>query len=786
MLIKKSFLDLVSDKRRAIISLLAILIGTMSFGIITFSYHIIKRELVSVYDAITPASASLSVNKIDPQLLELTTNFSGIDTFEQRSYCKLRVQTADNKWKTLELFACQDFSSLKMNKITSIKGNFNPGLDELLIERDAIGVANASIGDNITIELPSGIIKTLPITGVVADISLHPASIHDTVYAYVSYDTLETMGLAGNKIDFITTGEKYDRDNILKISNEYIKLLQDNGYIVSGLEISETPGISMHLEEYNSSLFLLQIFSFVMFLFGCMIMSNLISSIISNQTRQIGVLKSFGTATTKIMISYLLSFFVLILATVAISLPFSIQLSVWLSTGLMGIANLRPSSTSISGYLYLLYCCMAMLIPMIIAFFPIKRGVAITVKDALNDYGLHSSHKNTRLIKFTFISRPILLSLRNALRRKNRFILNVITLTLAGALFVSVLISILSIKNTLSANMDAWKFNYQIISGTNYNNGDRELNNIVDSLPNVVSYENWKNSSGMLIYSDGQIRNSYAIVAPPDHSNMFDPEIMADRWINDKDTNQVVVSHKFLATESGYKIGDTIKLQLGNRMSAFTIVGTVKDLGSVVIYMNESTFKNEIPVDHQYTNIKFDLAIKGKRKTIYKNTEQVLKESGLIILQSQSKTDLKNIISGHYNITLQTFLFIAVMLVIVSGFGLAATMNVQTSERRKEIGIMKSMGATKKQIIKIITSESIFIGLLSWLASIFLGIPLSIISVYIFGRVIIDTPLTLALSTFVIAYIIWFTLILLVGYRASSSCAKRAAHKSIRNSLSIE
>ena len=71
---------------------------------------------------------------------------------------------------------------------------------------------------------------------------------------------------------------------------------------------------------------------------------------------------------------------------------------------------------------------------------------------------------------------------------------------------------------------------------------------------------------------------------------------------------------------------------------------------------------------------------------------------------------------------MQTFMLIIAMLVVVSGFGLAATMNTQTSERIKEIGIMKEMGAVKKQIRKIVTAESIFIALMSWGVAVLLGI----------------------------------------------------------------
>lgn len=784
LLFKKIMRDLFRDKRRAAFSILAILIGTMAFGIITFSYEIISRELVSVYDTINPASGSIMVDRADDKLMTLTDNFDGIAAYEQKAYHELRVQTGENEWKTLELFAADNFSALKINKITSEEGSFQPTGGETLIERDAMKVAGTEIGDTLAISLPDGSTKDLMVTGIVADIGLHPASIHDTVYAYISYDTLASMGLTGNKIDFIITGDRYDRERILTISNDYIKMLEQNGYVVTNLEISNTPGVSMHLDEYESALFLLQIFSFVTFLFGCMIMSSLISSIISGQTRQIGILKGIGATTGKTIGAYMLTFCTLIVCVAAISLLLSTILAGGLSSALMGFGNMRPEDTDIPTYLYVIYCSLALFVPMIIAFFPIRRGINISVKDAVNYYGINADEKAIKLPEPKFLPRPVLLSLRNALWRKKRFLLNVAILSVAGTMFISVVTAVLSIQSTLTKNLDTWKFDYHCFTNSVYE--DKELDAIMANIPNMINYENWGAGNGMLVSDNGEITGTYPILSPANDSTMAEPEIMDGRWITNSDTNQIVLSHKFFASEPDYHIGSTILLQIGNDIQEFIIVGSMKDFGQTTIYMNKNGFRKYVPVKNRLSNIKIKLNITGRRKAVYRATEVALKEQGVLILQCQSKADLNAIASGHFAVTVQTFLFIICMLVIVSGFGLAATMNVQTTERIKEIGIMKAIGATKKQITKIITSESILISFISWVISVLFGIPLSMLSVYIFGNIILETPLQFSVLSMVISYVIWLVLTFAVGYFASRSCAKRAANMSIKNSLTLE
>jgi len=450
----------------------------------------------------------------------------------------------------------------------------------------------------------------------------------------------------------------------------------------------------------------------------------------------------------------------------------------------MGISNLRPVDTTIPLYLYGVYCGLALVVPMIIAFFPIRRGVSISVKDALNDYGVNVGGQSMKLPEPKFLFRPVLLSIRNALRRKKRFVLNAAILSITGALFVSIVTTMLSMQVTLSKNLDTWKFDYQVITNTAYS--DSELSEIIAEIPNVKGYENWGNSNGIVMNDNGELTNSYPIQSPPDNSTMIEPDLLEGRWITGDDINQIVVSHNFFKSEPGYKLGDTLTMQIGNQIGEFVIVGSMKDFGTTTVYMSENGYIQYVPTENRLSNIKLSLNMARRSNTTYKATEAALKEQGVTILQTQSKADLNAIVSGHYTVTMQTFLLLIFMLVIVSGFGLAATMNTQTSERTKEIGIMKAMGAAKKQITKIVTAESIFIGLISWGVSVLIGIPLGITGVYAFGSFILETPLGFSIASLLMSYVIWLLLILAIGYFASRACAKRAAKMSIRDSLAFE
>jgi len=784
-LYKKVIRDLFKDKRRAILSLLAILIGTMMFGIAMFANQIVPREINDTYMAMTPASAYIIVDRVDDNLIALTENFDGIASFEQRAFYQLRAQVGENEWAPFHLFSAENFDELQINQLEHEQGLTNPEFGEMLIERSATGIANATMGDTLPVVLPNGDTRDLPITGVVGDITVRQqANLHRIVQAYVSHETLLDMGLEVNRIDFIITGDPYDREQILSISDAYIALLEENGYVVSRLSVSNTPGLNRHLDEFETGAVLLLFFSIVSFLFGAMIMGNLISTIISGQTRQIGILKSVGASTGKITASYMLAFFSLLVLIAVISLGLSSLLAGVVSSLLLSIGNLRPADTGVPLYLHAIYACLALVVPMVIAYFPIRRGVSISVKDAINDYGISADVAQMKLPQPKHLSRPVVLSLRNAMRRKKRFLLNVAILSVAGVFFVSTVTSMASIQSVLSNNLDMWNIDYQI-STPGVHSKD-EISEIVANIETVTGYEVWSFSRGTIVNEHGELTNSYRIASPPADSEMIAPQLLAGRWLSEYDTNQIVLGHRLYDDKPDYRIGDTLALQIGNQAHEFEIIGVIEDFGLRSFFMSEHVFSQYVPEDRASGSIMLTLDLTEGARAVRSAINAELDAQGILISQTQTRDDFQATVRVDYDITLQVLSLIIGMFVIVSGFGLAATMNAQVAERVKELGIMKAMGASKKQMIRIITSESVFISFISWGVAVLVGIPVALFSLRFFGNMILEVPLGLNIVLLLASYAIWLIFTLAIGYFASRSCAKRAAKMSVKHSLTFE
>lgn len=695
-LYKMAFRDLFNNRKKSILALFSILVGMIAFGTMLFSNELITNEITSTYTAINPASATLNVNKIDEQLIALTKNFDQIAAYETKSFHQMRGQDSKGNWKTVELFSAEDFGKISINKIIPLEGKKQPKNGEMLIERDAKTVADKGNGDSLTIQLPNKQKKQLKITGVVNDISVHPATMHNTIYAYVSPKTLASIDLAQNRIEIKLTGDAYDRERIVSISNDYMRLLEKNGYQIKNVMIEDTPGVSMHLEEYKTALFLFRTFAFVALAFSCLIMSSLITSILSQLVKQMGILKSFGAGTRQIVISYLSMLFLPIAAASLVSLPLSQLLAQYVSERLLRISNISLTHSTIPIGFSVLFLGLTLALPICIAYPSIVKGTKITIYQALYGSSSINQELNSSFIKNMF-TRPTRLSVRNAFRKKSRLLMNVITLTMSGICFITILVAMLSVQSTLTQNLVTFDYEYRFLTSSA---GDDSVKETLASMDRIKDYEMWSSASGKYFEQGSDQDKTYPIIALPKNSTFIQPEIMEGKWLNNTNQQQVVVSHEFINQHPEIQLGDRIPLSIQGKKADFTVGGIIKDLTGATIYLNQQTLDKFLSIDNQQriyqTTINSEL--KGRqRSNLIRQVEEKLLDHSVSILQSETKSDASAILSSHFMPTFQTLLIVILMIAIVSGFGLTSTTNIQTLERVKEIGIMKSFGASKSK-----------------------------------------------------------------------------------------
>lgn len=159
-------------------------------------YAILTREVNREYIATNPASAILHIDSIDQQMLTTALSDSDLEAAQSRRMIWGRIKTGPAQWHSLLLFVIPNYRDICVSKFAPEQGAWPPATGDVLIERDAFSVAHARIGDIVTLRIDNGPRHTLRVSGRVHDVGQAQARMENTVYGYITVDTLAGLGVS--------------------------------------------------------------------------------------------------------------------------------------------------------------------------------------------------------------------------------------------------------------------------------------------------------------------------------------------------------------------------------------------------------------------------------------------------------------------------------------------------------------------------------------------------------------------------------------------------------------
>jgi putative ABC transport system permease protein len=149
--------------------------------------------------------------------------------------------------------------------------------------------------------------------------------------------------------------------------------------------------------------------------------------------------------------------------------------------------------------------------------------------------------------------------------------------------------------------------------------------------------------------------------------------------------------------------------------------------------------------------------------------------------QSQTAAQFKSSLAGQVNSLLALIYVLLALSVIVSLFGIVNTLVLSIFERTRELGMLRAIGTTKRQVRQMIRYESVLTALVGGVMGIVLGIAIAAIlaatALSGTGFVFVVPPLTM---------VVLFVLSGLAGLLAAQLPARRAARLDMLQALASE
>jgi putative ABC transport system permease protein len=788
---RKVLRDLWSNKTRTLLVVLSIAVGVFAIGMIGGSRVILLRDLTDTWMAVNPPSATLSTEAFGDDLVQVVRKLPGISDAEARGTIQVRVKVGPDAWKNMRIFAIPDFDDMRIYKVRRLSGAWPPKAHEILLERAAASYFGIGAGENMQVELPDGKQRTLKVDGLVHDPGQCPASICSTGYGYITIDTAEWLGQSRdfNQLNIVVAEQQLDADHIKVIAGQVQAKIEKSGRLVFGTDIPE-PGKHPVDSFIQPLIMLLGVIAFFALLLSGFLVVNTIGALLTQQTRQIGVMKSIGARSRDIVGMYLVTVLAFGILSLLVAVPLGV-LGAWaLSNFFAGLFNFDITTVSVPPLVLALQATAGLLVPLLAALAPVLTGTRITVREAISGYGLGKGRfgrgRIDRLVEhIRFMSRPMLLSLRNTFRRKGRLALTLSTLTVAGVIFMAVMSVRASLNLTLEDIFAYYNYDVGVTMSRPYRTAvlDEALR-----LPGVVGVEYWSGYSAQrLLANDQESPNGFRILSMPAQTRVFKPKISSGRWLLPDDAPAVVINTEFAKKHPDVKLGDEVRIKVAGKKTTLRVVGIADILfDQPAVYVNLPYFSRVIgdvgtSSQAQVLTASHDGAFQLQ---VAKLIEERFKRQQLELSATQTLTQLHENSSVGINLIVAFLLIMAVLLAVVGGLGLMGTMSINVLERTREIGVMRAIGATDGAVLRIVMLEGILIGVISWLIGAVVALPVSKLMNEGVGVAFKAPGLSFIFSTQ--GVLLWFGIVVVLAALASFLPAWNATRVTVRDVLSYE
>ncbi|MGB7493414.1 MAG: FtsX-like permease family protein [Candidatus Acidiferrum sp.] len=221
------------------------------------------------------------------------------------------------------------------------------------------------------------------------------------------------------------------------------------------------------------------------------------------------------------------------------------------------------------------------------------------------------------------------------------------------------------------------------------------------------------------------------VLRPYDRSNFFSgrpaPEVLSELLGHDN----VLVSEPFTYKHHVQR-GDSIELTLGESRARFRIVDVYYDYSSErgTILMDRGTLLKYLP-DPTVSNLAIFVEPSKQTSEVRREILQTAEGHHILITNDRElRAEAIRVFDRTFAITYA----LEAVAVLVAVMGIAGALLAVVIDRRRELGLLRFLGASSAQIQKLILVEAALLGLLANVAGFVLGYFLSLILVFVINK----------------------------------------------------
>lgn len=788
---RKVLRDLWGNKGRTTLVVLSIAVGVMAVGMILSSNSLMERQITVAQKASQPSNVRMFLQGlIDDDTVHSIARIPEVEAAQGRAEGGIRWKPMrDAEWQDARVIAIDDYGA-QLFDLLELRSGVWPSSQSVAVEwNHVIPFGVPELGSEIYFEVNERA-RPLIVGGTLRDPGEAAPPFATEPVFYVTRDVMERLTGVRDFDQLRFSILEYSEEQAERVADIVEDKLERQGVGV-GFTWVQDPERHWAQETADGIGLILTVMAVASLFLSAILVINTINAVIAQQIPQIGILKTVGGVSRQISQLYLAGVVIYSLLSLALAVPLGALAGGMLARSMLGILNV-PSAAPfqlVSSTLGI-QLGAGLLVPLAAAIWPVLRGVAISVREALSRYGLGSGRYGTggidRILgRVRGLPRTATLALRNTFRRMGRVVLTQAVLVTAGAIFMMVVSTHFSFTEAVA---DIWR-GLGSDAFVVFNGSQRidEIVPLIEARSNVDRVEMWvrHNANARVPGETGPGGDfQVALQGIPRDSEMYTPKLTAGRGLDPADGHALLLNQK-LAGDMGLTLGDPIEIDLGeDGSSTWTIVGLIFDLinDQTTAYVHIDTLNREL---HQVgrASVARIRAIDDSREAqtaLSQDLRDAFDRLGIDVASARTATESQEEAEAQFSILTTILMTMAVLMAVVGSIGLSGTLSINVIERRREIGVMRAVGASSMDVALIFMGEGLLLGLSSWA----LAVPLSMLAGRPFVEAlgpVIEFPAQYQLA--VSGLWIWLIIVVVLSLVASWLPARRATQISVNESL---
>ena len=743
LLLTKNLRDLQRRPLRTILTVVGVLLGVAGVVAISFTGRNLALAQRQTYASTKQPDITAFVSNLSPTLVGLIERRDNVSVVDTRSVQYTRMSVGGN-WVSTRLVGVSSFTDATLSSLELVSGRY-PDRGEVVFDITATKLANLRLGDLVALQPDAGATTSYAtISGFVRAPATIDASILNQATAFMpDHDLLKILG------------QQYDNYLMLRVDqpqrasqtgNDIAGFLDKRGIPHGGFTVRD-PNSFTGSRELETLLLLLRVFSYVGAALSSFLVANTIAAVMIEESRQIGIIKALGGTRWTAMRTYLTFAAIVGVAGGTIGWGIGLVGGRALSVYLAGLSGLVLPAFALSTRELMLALAVGLLVTLSSAAIPAWFSARKRVAPLIASVGVTTDFQRGLIQRVTGplgrTTAMTAIGLRNLVRRPVRAWITLGLVAIAVATFLATQAVSASVNTTVDHlyalyGADGW------IYFNRYLNID--FGQVLDQQPSVIHAEPWGNTGGSL----GSVRTD--VWGMPAGTQIYTPRVISGTWLRESNPVGAVLTSN-LAAKINAKVGDIRTLDVGTTSTLVEVVGIVNDsstyLGATTTGKLFLRIEDLQTIAHvQSLASLFALKLTDSQPsavdTELRQLEEQFRQYG-----PQTLATYQDQASSRQAIDILTLMLNAMVVIIgvVGLAGIANTLIINLTERRREFGVLRALGATAFHLIRLVMSEALGIAAAGCLIGIAVGYPLARYFVYLTGTQLFQLDFSLSPMT---------------------------------------